>query len=97
MSLADDAMGQIGSLLQENTKLRARAEAAEKALAEMRERIGFGEQLSDEWAVRWQTAGGRDQYEPCIDEQDARESVPDDDDTYTVVRRIVSKWKPADG
>lgn len=64
---------------------RQRANKAEKELAE----------LGTEWAVHWRTAGDRDHYEACEDEQDAREAIPDGDENYAVVKRFVGDWKVA--
>jgi hypothetical protein len=54
------------------------------------ELIGAGR---EEWAVHWRTAGGRDHYEACESEEDAREAIPDDDENYAVAKRFVGDWK----
>ena len=72
----------------------ARAETAERELDGMRERVG---EVTVKWAVHWRTGGGRDHYEPCIDEQEAREAIPDLADGYTVVWRAVGEWREVGG
>jgi len=53
------------------------------------ERLGEIGETREEWYIRWPVAGGGYTYELCEDEHDARNAIPDDDETCEIVKRMV--------